>query len=144
MISDFIEANNLGARVLSFPSDCSLAHALKAAHLSENSAAKAVPFVDEKMDFFVVIAAESEAVLVVDAEELFGVPLEVAVDNEVLKITGFERKFFPPIGVFGVKVAFHNSILKQKTLLFCLSPREYLIISKGDIEKSVEINDPLI
>lgn len=144
MIKDFIEANALGARVLSFPSDSSIIHALHVAHLPEHAAAKAVPFVDKKMNFCVVIAGIDESIVAVDASVLFGVVLCEVDDNEVFTLTGFEKKHFPPIAVFGTRIAFHSSISKQKVLLFCLNPREYLLISKEDILHAAEINESLI
>lgn len=144
MLSDFIEANGINARVLKYPSDASVENVLKDAHLSKSAAAIAVPFVDDKMDFFVVIASREKIIPISDAESYFGVPLSLPLADDVLNMTGFEAKHFPPVAVFGAKVAFDSSVSKQATLLFELSPREYLVIPKKEIEKAQELIEDLI
>ena len=141
MIQDFIDANKLNAQLLKFPSDASIDKALSAAKLNISCYAKAFPFVDEKMDFFVVIAIANEKVDVELAEDLFDENLEEVDSSEVLKLTGFEKEYFPPISIFGAKVVFTKNAKKQKKLMFELSPREFLVIDIPSIEKSQELSD---
>lgn len=141
MIQDFITANELNAQLLKFPSDVSIDKALSMAKLNISSYAKASPFVDEKMDFFVVISIASEKVNIEVAEDLFDENLNEVESIEVLKLTGFEKNTFPPISIFGAKSVFTKEAKKQKKLIFQLSPREYLVIDIPSIEKSQELSD---
>ena len=144
MILDFIEVNGLKARIISFPSDTSFSHAAKTTHLSDGACAKAVVFVDGKMDFYAVIASIGTSVGVGSAKKLFGVSLSEPSEGDVLSLTGFEKNYFPPLAVFGLKIVFHSSSDEKKTLLFCLSPREYLIISKEELLESSKLSEELI
>jgi len=145
MIQDFIKTNSLDARVISFDSDTSFQTAVKGAHVSDFAAVKAVPFMDNKVNIYVLISPVGEEVTPLDAMDVFDdVTLEEIMEDDVLKLTGFNKKHFPPIGVFGVKVGFHLALVKQKVFIFCLNPREYLVISRDSINKAIELNEPLI
>ena len=141
MIQDFIDSNCLDAKIFKFPSDVSITKALSAAKLNISSYAKASAFVNDKMDFFVVISIANEKVTIADAEELFNKNLDEIDEGEVLKLTGFEKDYFPPISVFGAKVSFTKEVKKQDKLLFELSPREYLVIEVSSIIKGQELSD---
>jgi len=144
MISDFIEVNGLSARVISFPSDANFFYAAKQVHLSESACVKAIVFADEKMNFYAVISSIGEEIGVSDAIELFGASLSEPTEEDVANLTGFEKIFFPPIAVFGMKISFHSSADKKKTLFFRISPREYLIISKEELLESAKLSAELI
>jgi prolyl-tRNA editing enzyme YbaK/EbsC (Cys-tRNA(Pro) deacylase) len=134
MIKDFLEANNLNGKVFSFPSDISLEKAMQEAHLSQGSVAKTFVFVDEKMDFFGVISQVDSSISAKEACSLFKKKfLEEASSEEVLRLTGFKKEFFPPVSVFGLRVILHPSIISKKRLLFALSNREFLSINTEDI-----------
>jgi prolyl-tRNA editing enzyme YbaK/EbsC (Cys-tRNA(Pro) deacylase) len=141
MIQDFITSNELNAQILKFHSDVSVDKALSVAKLNISAYAKASPFVNEKMDFFVVLSIASEKVNIEIAEDLFDENLEEIDANEVLKLTGFEKNNFPPISIFGAKSVFTKEAKKQKKLIFELSSREYLVIDIPSIEKSQELSD---
>jgi len=137
MISEFLEANNLEGKVFSFPSDTSIEKATEEVHLSAESIAKVFLFVDEKMDFFAVIASVGSKISAKEACTLFKKKfLEEPDPEETLKCMGFEKNFFPPVSVFGVRVALHSSVKDRKNLLFALSNREFLFISAKDILKA--------
>ncbi len=145
MINDFIKANSLDARVMSFASITSFDTAIKQAHVSDFAAVKAIPFFSKKLGVHVLISPVGEEATEDDAMDAFDINgLEKMVDDDVLKLTGFDKKYFPPIGVYGVKVGFHLNLEKQKVFLFCLNPREYIVISRESIIKSVELSEPLI
>jgi len=141
MIQDFIDSNKLNAQILKFPSDVSIDKALSQAKLNISSYAKALVFVNEKMDFFVLLANWDEKVGIMDAEDLFDENLEEVDSNEVLKLTGFEKENFPPISIFGAKSVFTKKVKKQKNLVFKLSPRDYLVIDIASIKKAQELSD---
>jgi len=141
MIQDFITSNELNAQLLNFPNDVSIDKALSVAKLNISSFAKAHPFVNEKMDFFVVILIATEKVGIEQAEDLFDINLEEIDSFEVLKLTGFEKNAFPPISILGAKVVFTKLAEKQTKLLFELSPREYLVIDVASIKKAQELSD---
>ncbi|MFA5126253.1 MAG: YbaK/EbsC family protein [archaeon] len=137
MIRDFLEANKLEGRVFSFPSDTSIEKAAEEAHLSVDSIAKAFLFIDEKMDFFAVIALLGSKISSKEACSLFKKKfLEEADSEQILKFAGFEENFFPPVSVFGVRVVLHSSVKNRKSLLFALSNREFLLINTEDILKA--------
>ncbi len=145
MISDFIKINSLDARVISFNSDTSFETAIKQAHVSDFAAARAVPFVDKKFDLFVLISPIGVKENAEDAMDAFDLNnLESLGEDDVLKLTGFSKKNFPPIGVYGAKVGFHLDFGKQNVFVFCLNPREYLVISRDSITKACELSEPLI
>ncbi|MCX6803262.1 MAG: hypothetical protein NTY48_01685 [Candidatus Diapherotrites archaeon] len=144
MINDFIEVNKLNARVIEYPSDSTIEHALHDAHLSIHAAAKAIPFFNEKTDLFVIVIPFDEKISTKEASKLFKETLTQASETKVLNLTGFEKDYLPPIAVFGAKVLIHKNAKTHGTLIFSLSPREYLVITKEDIEKSAELNEPLI
>ncbi len=141
MLQDFITANELNAQLLKFPSDISIEKALSNAKMNISSYAKASVFVNDKMDFFIVISVANEKVNIEIAEDLFDMNLEEVDFIDVLKLTGFEKENFPPISVFGAKVAFTKEVKKQKKLFFELSPREYLVIDIDSIKKGQELSD---
>ena len=141
MIQDFIDSNELNAQILKFPIDVSIDKALSTAKLNVSSFAKARPFVNEKMDFFVVILIANEKIGIEEAEDLFNLNLEEIDSFEVLKLTGFEKNVFPPISILGAKVVFTKLAEKQTKLLFELSPREYLVIDVASIRKAQELSD---
>ncbi len=144
MIRDFIEANGLGARVITFDSDTGFESALRKASLSGSCAAKTNVFSDERKFFLIVISSFGEKVSLGEAADLVkGKVFEIG-EKEVLLRSGFEKKYFPPVGVFGSKIFFHPSVAQRKTLVFCLNLREYLVISKEDIIKSADASDSLI
>jgi len=140
MIADFLEVNKLDGRVLSFNADTPAEKALTSVHLPNNSFARAVPFFDEKYNFFVVIVSSEESITAKEAESLFlGKTLSSATEKKVYNLSGFEKKFFPPVSVYEAKVALHSSIKEKKTLLFQLSHREFLLIKTTDILKASEL-----
>lgn len=141
MIQDFIDANELDARIVSFPSEVSVEKALALNELTISNYAKAVPFVNEKMDFFVVVKLASEKVDIEDAEDLFDENLNEIDSTETEKLTGFEKSFFPPVSVLGAKLVFTKLASKSKKFLFALGPKEYLIINVDSIRKAQELSD---
>jgi hypothetical protein len=145
MINDFIKANSLDARVITFPSVTSFETAIKQAHVSDFAAVKAIPFFSKKQGVFVLVSPVGAKANEDDAMDAFDMTgLEEMVDDDVIKLTGFDKKYFPPIGVYGVKVGFHLDLAKQKVFVFCLNSHEYLVISRESIIKSVELSEPLI
>ena len=142
MIADFIESNKLDARLISFKSDTTLEKACSDSTISVSCAAKVLPFVDEKMDFFVVILPAGESIPASEANSLFKKnDLSEADAADVNKLTGFHKDFFPPICVFGAKVAFHKSLASKRHLFFPIGEREFLLISKKSIEDAAEISE---
>lgn len=141
MIQDFINANSLDAQIIKFPSDVIIDKVLSEAKLNISSYAKALPFVNEKMNFFVVISIANEKITIEDAEDLFDENLDEIDSGEVFKLTGFEKNAFPPISILGVKIEFTKEANKQKKLVFALSPREYLVIDVESIKKAQELSD---
>ncbi len=141
MLQDFIDSNALNAQIIKFSSDVSVTKALSVAKLNIFACAKASAFVNDKMDFFVVVFIANEKVTIETAKDLFDVNLQEVDEGEVLKLTGFEKDYFPPISVFGAKVSFTKEAKKQKKLFFELSPREYLAIDVASIIKGQELSD---
>jgi len=141
LILDFIKTNELNAELIKFPTDVSIEKVLFQTKSNISSYARASVFVDEKMDFFIVIGIASEKIGISEAEDLFDKNLEEIDSSEVLKLTGFEKEYFPPISILGAKVIFTKLAEKQKKLIFELSPREFLVIDILSIKKSQELSD---
>ncbi|MFA5931552.1 MAG: YbaK/EbsC family protein [archaeon] len=142
MIQDFLEVNKLDGKIISFPSDTTIEKAVESTHLSAGSVAKVAVFFDEKMDFFIVIAPKDHVVLVKEANELFKKKtLEVAGEEETKNLSGFEKKFFPPISVFGTTVAMHPILKNKPKLVFALGYREFLVITPKAIMDAAEVCD---
>lgn len=142
MIRDFLEVNKLDGKIVSFPSDTTIEKAVESTHLSAGSIAKVAVFFDEKMDFFIVIAPKDHVVSVKEANELFKKnTLEVAGEEETKNMSGFEKKFFPPISVFGASVAMHSLVKNKPNLIFALGYREFLVITPKAIMEAAEICD---
>jgi len=145
MIEDFLEVNELDGRIISFPADTTPAKALEFIHLPSNAYARAIPFFDEKYDFFVVIASAEGSITIKDAEDLFpNKKLTTANEKKVYNFSSFEKQFFPPISVYEAKVALHSSVKEKKTLFFQLSHREFLLIKTSDILKANEIENEVV
>ena len=141
LILDFIKTNELNAELIKFPTDVSIDKVLFQTKSNISSYARASVFVDEKIDFFIVIGIASEKIGIGEAEDLFDKNLEEIDSSEVLKLTGFEKEYFPPISILGAKVTFTKTAEKQKKLVFELSPREFLVIDIVSIRKSQELSD---
>lgn len=144
MIQDFLEVNKLNGKVVTFPSDISIEKVASCCSISSSGIAKSFVFVDDKVDFFVVVALKGEKVSVGEAEKLFNKKnLEIATEKDVYRITSFEERYFPPIGVFGATVALHSSVKGKKNLLFELGARDFLIIESKDIKKANNLGEEL-
>ncbi|MGI6589764.1 MAG: hypothetical protein ACOX1V_03840 [Candidatus Iainarchaeum sp.] len=141
MVQDFVSANSIDAKVVSFQKEVSVEKVLALNNLSTSSFAKAVPFVDDKMNIFVLIKIASEKEDISFAEDIFDKNLNPIDSKTIEKITGFKKNFFPPISVLGAKMEFTPLAKKQKQLVFSLSEKEYLIIGVDGIKKSQEISD---
>lgn len=140
MIQDFINANSIDAKVVSFQNETPIRKVILLTGLTDSSFAKAVPFVDEKMNFFVLIKLANEESDILTAEDLFNKNLNDLDSKSVEKFTGFKKNYFPPISVFGVEVKLTLAAKKQKKLLFALSENEYLIIDVDEIKKAQELS----
>jgi len=142
VIEDFLEVNKLDGKVHSFPSVVSIETVADQMHISKNSIAKAVPFVDNKLDFFVVVLASEDSITSKEANEMFNKKdLVPAQDKEVLSLLAIEKNYFPPIAVYGATTLVHSSVKEKKRLLFALSDRVFLVIATNDIEKTNELNE---
>lgn len=144
MIRDFIDVNSLSARVLTFNSETDFEGALRKANLSKSCAAKTNVFTDERKFFLVVVSSLGEKVSLEEVASLVKTKVFEIEEAEVLLLSGFEKKYFPPMGVFGAKIFFHPSVARRKTLVFRLGLMEYLVISKDDIIKSSELGGSLV
>jgi len=141
MINDFLEVNTLDGQVVSFPSVTSIKKVADTVHLSEDCIAKAVPFVDDKLDFFIVVLSMKESITAKEANELFNkTDLVPAQEKEVVSLLGIDKTYFPPIAVFGATTLVHNSIKDKKRILFALSEKDFLVIATSEIEKANELN----
>ena len=141
MIADFLAANSIDGRIVSFDSDTSIAKACDKAKVPVTSVGKTVLFSDRKEDFFVVIARAGVHVPLEEACELFDKKegeLSISDAKIVLNLTGFSKEYFPPVSVFGVTVALHSSVKDHKVLIFALSEREFLAISPKEIIESMQ------
>ena len=140
MINDFLEVNKIDGKIISFPSVTSVEKVADFVHLSASSIAKAVPFVDEHMDFFVVVLGMDDSITSKEANLMFKKKdLVPAQDSEVLSLLAIEKTYFPPIAVFGAITLVHSSLKEKKRLLFALSDREFLVVATSDIEKMNEL-----
>ncbi len=145
MLEDFIEVNKLDAKIVKFNTDTFPEKALLQTKLPPSSLVKTIVFVDEKMDFFVVVAGSDSTVSELDAEDLFEKnKLEKAERKDVYNRAGVDINYFPPIGIFGAKVVLEEKLKEQKYLLFPLSAREFLIILTNDVIKAIELSEELI
>jgi prolyl-tRNA editing enzyme YbaK/EbsC (Cys-tRNA(Pro) deacylase) len=138
MLQDFLEANGLNGKVISFRSDTSIERAAESIHVSKSSFAKAFVFADENLDWCVVIADMNSEISAKEASKLFEKDLDEVSGKDIYRISGVEKEFFPPVGVFGVTTVLDKSVDGKKNLFFKLSPREYLVIDSKDILKANE------
>ncbi|MFA6268428.1 MAG: YbaK/EbsC family protein [archaeon] len=142
MLADFLEVNNLTGKVISFPSDILVEKAAELNHISKSAIAKAFVFVDEKMNFFSVIAQKDESISVKDAVFLFkNKTLEEVSDKDVYRILGERKEYLSPVGVLGVNVALHDCIKDKKNLFFQIGERDFLFIQTSDILKAREFEE---
>ncbi|HPM85692.1 MAG: hypothetical protein WC122_01060 [archaeon] len=141
MIQDFIKVNSIDAKVVSFQTQITIEKVLALNELTISSFAKAIPFVDDRMDIFVLIKIVSEEGGISLVEDAFDKNLGVVDSKTIEKLTGFKKDYFPPISVLGAKITFSPLAEKQKKLVFALNEREYLIISVKEIKKAQEISD---
>ena len=89
MVQDFVSANSIDAKVVSFQKEVSVEKVLALNNLSTSSFAKAVPFVDDKMNIFVLIKIASEKEDISFAEDIFDKNLNPIDSKTIEKITGF-------------------------------------------------------
>lgn len=144
-IKNFIEVNKINAKIISFKEEVTPEKALALNNLSKSSLARVTPFVDDKMNFFVLIKLVEEETSL--SEEIDFVKtlskknLGEVSSKEVEKLTGFTKKNFPPLAVFGVKTFFTKRALNKPQLLFVLNEKEFLLIPPTEVIKAQEISD---
>jgi len=142
MLVDFLEVNKLDGKIISFPCVTSIEKVADSVHLSQSSIAKAVPFVDDEMDFFVVVIGKEDSITSKEANLLFKKKdLVPAQDKEVLSLLAIEKDYFPPIAVYGATTLVHPSVKEKKRLVFELSEKDFLVIATNDIEKMNELEE---
>jgi len=143
MIADFIKVNKINAKVFSFATDMSFEKVASIAHVSPKSIAKVTPFVSEKERMFVYISLAEEKILPKEVEKVFGLVLHDVDKTQCLKLSGFEREFFPPIGIFGVQTEISENAEHMGALVFMLSHREFVLIEGKELRKAVDLGNEL-
>jgi prolyl-tRNA editing enzyme YbaK/EbsC (Cys-tRNA(Pro) deacylase) len=140
MIQDFIEVNNIDGKIVTFPSVTILEKAATSLHLSSDCMAKSFVFSDDKLDYFIVVAKFDEIVDEKEANKLFNKTNLVSAEaKDVYRLTGFEKRYFPPIAIYGTKTVLADSVKKKNNLLFALNENEFLLISPNGILQANEL-----
>ncbi len=133
MLEDFVQSNELQAKILPVPVK---ATAIKCMLFKcDNEDVLAVYFASKEIDPKKLAAA-------VEAKEAKPVALE-----EAEEITGYDLEFIPPISIYGIKVVV-DSKLKIAEKIKCLinpeqvleiTPKEILEANEGAVESDITI-----
>gem|GEM_PF-2656340 len=143
MINDFLKVNLINAKLAVFPTDSNFDKAVSFFHVSNKACAKAVPFINKKNQIFSLIVSQGEECSAAKACKVFDQEVFVVDSTECLKRTGFEKNFFPPIGVFGAITKFSKEAEGLDLFLFAISKREFMLISAEELKKAVELSEEL-
>ena len=116
MLSDFILANNLGAKII----DCEQpVHAVKQAceemGCAPDEIIKSILFVDENKNSLMAIVLGNDRVSEKKLCSAAGArSLRIASEKEVFEITGYEVGGVPPISVFGVRTLIDKKVMLKE------------------------------
>ena len=124
MLEDFIEANNLKARIVSGkPSEFRI---------------KCLLYICGSDSFLLASPAEKHPDLQKIKNAVSAKDIEVPDAKTILETTGYEKDFLPPVSIFGITLLLDKSIAEKEKLQCAVSDSEYLEISGKEILESSE------
>jgi len=124
MLENFIETNNLKARIVN--------------RRQSSNLIKCKLFLTESAQIIVISLATDKSDLekikrVLGAKEIFA-----ADEKQAIEITGYEKNFLPPISIYGVKVLLDKGLSKHELLYCNISEASCLEISLKEIQENNE------
>lgn len=141
MLADFLMANKLSGRLISFADEVMTVH--EACHLlkvSVDQIAKSIVFVDSGGEPLLAIVLGHQKV---DLSKLSSVSksdsLRLATPSEVMEMTGYEAGGVPPISIYEIRTFCDPSVMEKKTV-FCGggNARTMMEIKPSEIQSSVD------
>ena len=138
MIEEFIEANELKAEIISFPTETPVSVAIKQKKFNPKNIIQTNLFISAKKEEILTINHPGKNPQIEVLEKLIGEDLLETNEEECLSITGYKKHFLPPISIFGIKVIIDSSLEKLSYLVFPLSTKKYLKIPLEEILSSNE------
>jgi len=130
MLKEFIEINNLKARLLAVMKPVSSPlGAASFIDVSASNIAKTVLFIDkDKCGVLCVIPANSS----INEQKIQKIVsnglLLPASQKQCLETTGYELEFVPPVSVYGIKVLLDESLAEKKTIYCSAGEKQKLLV----------------
>jgi hypothetical protein len=168
MLEDFIEYNNINAKIIDFPTVTDTNFAISSKKIPSSCSVKVQLFDTEENDPFILISqfnsiinfsnvkkilalnnsdiAELNDLNVPELDnsktlELDNLKILELNDIETMNITGYKKGFIPPISIYGIKIIIDSS-LENKEFLFCrVSEKSFL---KVPLKAIIDFNDDVV
>jgi len=133
MVNEFIENNALTAEIISFSTETPVSVAIKTKKFNPKNIAQINIFISKKKDEILSITPFGKKADIQKLEEILGEELLELNEEECLELTGYNKRYLPPISIYGVKVFIDVSFDNFEYLIFPLSIKKYLKISLEEI-----------
>jgi len=133
MIEEFIEKNELDAEIVSFATETPVSVAIKLKKFNPKNIAQTDIFISKKRDEILTITPFGKKPSIEKIESIVGEELLELNEEESLEMTGYKKRFLPPISIYGVKIFIDVSFDNFDYLIFPLSIKKYLKIQVEEI-----------
>ena len=133
MLEEFIENNDLSAKIISSPTDLPVVAAIKQKKFNPKIIAKTNLFISSKKDEILVITSFGKELLIENVEKIVGEKLLGINEEESIELTGYKKNYIPPISVFGIKVIIDSDLENLRYLVFPISIKKYIKLPLEEI-----------
>ena len=133
MLEEFIGNNDLCAEIISSPTELPVVAAIKQRKFNPKTIAKTNLFISSKKDEILIITSFGKELLIENVEKIIGEKLLEINEEESIELTGYKRKYIPPISVYGAKVIIDSDLENLKYLVFQISIKKYIKIPLEEI-----------
>jgi len=133
MIQEFIEQNGLKAEIISFATEVPVSAAIKLKKFNPKNIAQINIFGSKKKDEILTITSFGKKASIEKIESIIGEEVLELNEEECLELTGYKKRFLPPISIYGVKVFIDVNLENLEYLVFPLSIKKFIKISLDEI-----------
>jgi hypothetical protein len=152
MLEDFIEYNNINAKIIDLPTVTDTNFAISSKKIPAPCSVKIQLFDTKENDPFILISQFNSTINFSNVKKLLelnnsnGLELDNLKilelnDIETMNITGYKKGFIPPISIYGIKIIIDSS-LENKEFLFCRASEKSFL--KVPLKAIIEFNDDVV
>ena len=138
MLQEFIDANELNAKIISFSTETPIKVAIKNKKFNPNNIVQSKLFISKEQDLIITISKFGQQEKSELVNKSYGGELLEANDDESIKYTGYKKDFMPPISIFEAKIIIDSKLENREKLIFQITPKKYLQIPLNEIISSNE------